>query len=174
MRSHFLVAILFLFQLPATHAEEPDKAEVKRLAEKIAKATRENDAETIVDYTYPGLVEFAGGRKAMIEITRQSLKLVKDDGAAIEKFEVEEPDEFYVEGKNTFAIARTELAMTVQGKTIGGKSFLLAISPDAGKTWTFLDGNGFQDKKLMNKILPKLPEKLVLPDPPEFKVIEEQ
>lgn len=42
-------------------------------------------------------------------------------------------------------------------------SYLLGISPDKGKTWTFVDGSGLQNEKARKAVLPALPDSLKLP-----------
>jgi hypothetical protein len=45
---------------------------------------------------------------------------------------------------------------------ISQKTFLIGISSDKGKTWTFI--NGDLDIKRVKSVFPNLPEKLKLPD----------
>lgn len=53
--------------------------------------------------------------------------------------------------------------MKVPGGRATAKSFLLGISTDKGKTWTFVDGNGIGDEKVKRKLLPNLPAEFKLP-----------
>ena len=174
MRRRIQTAMVLFLGLSTTYAAEPSKKEVKRLAEKVAKATIEGDAETIVDLSYPGLVKLIGGRKEMIEFTRAAIEQLRDEGDAFKKFEVKEPQTFYTEGANTFIVVPTRFEMMVSKKTVAGESYLLAISSDQGKTWTFLDGSGMHHKEFRKKILPKLPEKLILPELSKPMVIEDE
>lgn len=62
--------------------------------------------------------------------------------------------------------------MTAHGEDFVAKSYLLAISSDQGKTWTFMDGGNLVDPKMREKLVPNFPEKLKLPvieKPQQFK-----
>ncbi len=176
MRHFPLLSVLALLVVgfPMVHADEPAEAAVKAMADKIAKATIDGDAETVIDSTYPTLVELLGGRKSAIDFTKKSLEQMRNEGFTFDRFEASPPKKFYTEGKNTFAVLPTKMEMSSRKETILGESYLLGISSDGGKTWKFLDGSGMKDKALRKKILPKLPEKLVLPTLPKPKLVTKE
>jgi hypothetical protein len=62
------------------------------------------------------------------------------------------------------------LEMTASGGKIHQKSFVIGVSGDKGKTWTFVDA-GDKDRKALKQILTDLPEKHKLPEK-EKPVIE--
>jgi hypothetical protein len=101
------------------------------------------------------------------------MKQLKEKGFSFRSVEVSEPAEFVEEGKDTFVVVPTTTEMTAPGGKIVVKSYLLAISPDGGKAWTFVDGNGIDTAEKREKILPKLPEKLKLPEAQEPEFIKE-
>ena len=146
-------------------AEEPSKGEkVKKLAVSLADATKKNDVAGVVDHTYPAVIEFLGGREKAISRIDASMKQMKDNGIEVRSVDVGAPGEFLTEGKNTFVIIPTTTVMGFAKGSLKSKSYLLGISPDEGKTWTFLDGAGLQTPTYRDKVLPKLPEKLKLPE----------
>ncbi|WP_020470112.1 hypothetical protein [Zavarzinella formosa] len=150
--------------------ETSNAAEAKKLASLLAEATKAGDYAKVIDHTYPAAVEFAGGREKAISLIEAAMKKVKEDGIVIKEISVGEPGEFFTEGKNTFFVIPLKTVMTVPAGTVRSKSYLLGISPDDGKTWTFMDGVGLQNPLIWDKVLPKMPEKLQLPvrEKPEF------
>jgi len=68
-----------------------------------------------------------------------------------------------------FVLVPTKLEMATPTGTFLAKSYLLGISSDGRKTWTFVDGAGMQDEETRKQVLPKMPDKLKLPElqPPE-------
>jgi hypothetical protein len=88
---------------------------------------------------------------------------LKAQGIAFKSYNVGDPGEFMSEGNNTFVIVPTVLELTFTGGKAIGKSYLLGISSDEGKTWKFGDGAGLAKKESRDRILPKLPAKLKLP-----------
>jgi hypothetical protein len=154
--------------LPAGEPFKP--AAVKKLATEMVDATVRGDFAKVIDRTYPGLVQLLGGRNDAIAVIEKGMKQLKDKGIAIKEVKVGDPGEFISEGKDTYVVVPTVTEMSLPNGAIRMKSYLLGISPDAGKTWTFVDGAGMHRKEYRDKLFPKLPEKLKLPEKsdPEF------
>lgn len=78
-----------------------------------------------------------GGIDAASAATEKALQSVK-----ILEAESGDPGDIVTSGDNRFSVVPTTIRMQVQAKTVRVTGFLLAISEDAGKHWTFLDGEG--------------------------------
>jgi len=157
----------------AAPAAEPSKAEVKKLAIAMGDAMKTNDVGTILDHTYPALVEQMGGRKKALKTLKSMLKVMKARGIEFKKYELGDPEEFVTEGDNTFIVVSSVLEMASPMGTIRGRSFLLGISGDGGKTWKFADGAGVNRNGEADKVLPKLPAKLKLPPDSKPELVKE-
>jgi len=91
----------------------------------------------------------------------KSMKAVVSDPV----YNVAAPAPFQKEGAKLFAVVPTTLEMTIKNTgRVRSKGYLLGISEDHGKTWTFVDGSGLKTKEAREKALPELHEKLKLPD----------
>jgi hypothetical protein len=146
---------------------------VKKLAQELGAATLQGDFAKVIDHTYPTLVKQLGGREKAIETTEAMVKQMKAQGFTIKGYTIGEPGEFLTEGNNTFVVIPTKLEMVFARGKIIGKSYLLGISPDQGKTWKFADGAGIiKDKDLFSKLLPKLPTNLKLPEQEKPEIIK--
>ena len=156
--------IVSLKDFPKNGKEEAAiRKHVKKLAQEIGVATLKGDWAKVIDRTYPPVVAFMGGRKKAIKATEEGMDAIKAQGIKFKKFKIGEPGEFQFEDGNTFVVIPTDNEMTFPGGKIIGKGYLLGISSDGGKTWTFADGTGIANKNTREKVLPKLPANLKLP-----------
>lgn len=86
-------------------------------------------------------------------------------------YKVADANPFQKEGTKIYAVVPTTLEMTIKNAgRVRSKGYLLGISEDQGKTWTFIDGSGLKSKKERQKVLPEIHNKLKLPDwePPQI------
>jgi hypothetical protein len=155
-------------------ADDASKSAVVKKAVEIGEAIKKEDYAKVIDLTYPKVIELMGGREKMIATLETGMKQLKEQGFAFRSLEVGEPGEFLAEGKNTFVVVPTTTEMTVPGGKMTIKSYLLGISPDGGKAWTFVDGNGIGTPEKREMVLPKLPEKLELPEPQKPTLIKDK
>jgi hypothetical protein len=112
-----------------------------------------------------------GGRKKAIELAETALKEVKAKGITVKGVQIGEPGKQFTQGKHSFVVVPTVTEMTFPKGTLRKKSYRLGISADGGKTWTFVDGTGSKSQAIRDKVLPKLPEKLVLPQDEKHELI---
>jgi hypothetical protein len=168
-----IIGILFvsvMFSTTPKQDEAAQRAAVKKLAMELGDATMKGDSAKVIDHTYPGIIKESGGREKAIAGADSVQKLMKARGVTFKEFKVDEPGEFLTEGDNTFVVVPTAATLTSPMGTVRLKSYLLGISSDGGKTWTFADGAGVQKEEIRDRVLPKLPAKLKLPalGKPEF------
>jgi hypothetical protein len=156
---------------PTAQEKAPDRAaDVKRQAERTAKAVRDGDYETLVKMTYPGVVAAMGGREQMIAKTSKAMTEMKDQGFRILTYTVEAPSSFVTEGRTTFTVVPTAIEMTAPGGKLVVKSYLIGVSADDGAHWTFVDGSG--KAEVRKKLLPHMPAALKLPEPQQPSYIK--
>ncbi len=167
-----------LAQAPAREkakaAEDPRIASLRRAAEACGKAAIDNDWEKLVDYTHPKAVNTVGGRKPFIFLTKMTMKRLKDDGIEFKSFKLGEMTKPIKEGENLFSIVSKDVVLTIPGGKLLATSYMVGISSDDGKTWTFVDGNGLEDPKARPRLLPKYPAELKFPEIPEPTTIDEK
>lgn len=157
-----LVACLMAGSL-LTPSAELDPVAVKKLADAMGEATLKGEYARVVDYTYPPLVEKMGGREKLIAFLQTEMKKLKDQRIEIRSFKTGALSEFYTEGNFTFILVPTTTELTIPDGRVVLESYLLGISSNAGKTWSFMDGAGLELKE-QRELLPKLPAKLKLPE----------
>jgi hypothetical protein len=75
---------------------------------------------------------------------------------------VAEPSEPVQGGEKLFVVVPFELEMRIPNGKLRQRTFVIGISGDQGKTWTFLNDNG--DPKQRHMLVPNLPKALKLPE----------
>jgi len=155
---------------------DPQTEQIRKLAAENSAALTSGNYARLVELTYPKVVEMIGGRDKMIETLRKGTEDMKAHGNAILGAEVSEPKEVVPRGDKQFAIVPMITRMQVPEGTLHFKGFLIAISEDRGKTWTFIDGAGLvkepgKEKEKLAQVLPDFPPQLSLPTP-EQPVLE--
>jgi len=151
-------------------AAKPEAAVAKQKAAEVGQALLRGDYARVADLTYPKVVAELGGRDKMIATTDAGMKKMKAQGISFKSYAAKDPGAFLTEGGNTFTVVPTVIEMKISGGVLVSKSFLLGISPDGGKTWTFVDGSGARSPEAREKTLPKLPAALKVPpeEPSQF------
>jgi hypothetical protein len=177
--TRFALAIL-VATLPALAADPPKvkpedaKAAAKKVAEEIGAAMVKGDSSTLADGMFEPALKAMGGRKAIEKWMKDEREQMQASGMSFKSHSVGDPGELYSEGDYTFVIVPNTIEVSFAGGRGTQEEHLLGISSDAGKTWKFVDVSGVQDKKLRDKLLPKLPAKLELPERKPPKIVKEK
>lgn len=163
------ILLLTLIIVPAANVAGQQKstvdlARIKQGAGKVAKATMAGDWTTVADSTYGKVVEQMGGREKMLSDMKIVMTQLKEQGMAITSFNVGNPGEPVFDGGRIFSVIPVSLELSGQKGRLHSKGYLLAISEDKGKSWKYVDGSGMANKTIKEKIFPKLPAKLKLPE----------
>jgi hypothetical protein len=143
-------------------AEDKPERVVQKKALEAVEATKKEDFGKLADLAYPPLIEAAGGRAKLIAQHEAGVREMKARGFAIRSVKVGETAQVAADGDKRFAVVPFLMEMIAPEGILQVSSFLLGISPDKGKTWTFVDGVKANDEKV-KKLLPKLPASLKLP-----------
>jgi len=154
-------------------ADNPTKvAEVKKLVEALGDANIKGDYAKVIDLTYDGVVKILGGRAEAIKNVEAMSKGLSDKGITMKSFTVGIPGDFLTEGDNTFVIVPTTIELAIPGGKALIKAHQLGISIDSGKTWKFTDCAGLDNKAYRERVFPKLPAKLKLPEKSKPEIIK--
>lgn len=154
--------------LLAPTQDDPRLKTAEEQAQKCIDATISGDVEKLADLTHPKVIEKAGGREAMIEKVRKGMADLKDQGFNFDAGTVEAPKAIREADGKAYAVVPTTINISFDKGTLKAQSYLLGVSSDDGKTWTFLDGS--PGPEAIRKLLPDIPEALELPEKkdPEF------
>ena len=158
--------ILFplLMLIALSSSAQGEKEIIYAEAKKLADAILAGDFETVVDYTHPNLLEKMGGRQAMLQTLEVGLLQMEQNGLGFDQVEIGQPKKIYRTGEELFALVPQTLDMKAPDGRIRTKSHLLAISPDNGATWYFLDTAQLDNERAL-QLLPKFNPDLKIPTP---------
>jgi hypothetical protein len=153
-----------LLAVPARAQDKVDTTKVVEQAEIVKKAVLGGDFAKVVDLTHPKVVEVLGGKEKMVEQTKAIMKQIKDMGYEITSYTIDKPGEPVVDGKTAYVILPTKLGMKAPMAKVTSESYLLGMTTDGGKTWTFVDGAGLAQGPVREALMPTLPKALKLPE----------
>jgi hypothetical protein len=158
-----LSVVCLMLSLPtAAHSDDTDvKKTAKAKAEEIQTALVKGDLEKVADLTHPKVVTGLGGKEKMVARMKKEIEAMKGQGSAFKSAKILDPSEPITAGKELYIGIPFDLEMTVTGGRLLSRGFLVGVSSDGGKSWTFVDGVPGRDK--IKELLPNLPDALVFP-----------
>lgn len=135
---------------------------IKDQAEKMGQLLLKKDFKSFVKFTYPKIVEIAGGQDMMIQTIEKSLMEMETNGASFLSFTFGDPSKIIKEGNELQGTMPETIEMKVSNGRVVIKSTLIVVSTDQGKNWFFIDTS---DKEIqtMKKALPNLSGDLKIP-----------
>ena len=140
---------------------------IKKSANVCMNATTTGDYKTLLQYTYPPLValldSIAGGAGKGTKMIEQQIKTLEEQGVTIDSGIVGEPTPHVTAGKELIAVVPIAMYMSVNEMRIKQESYMIAVSRDAGKSWTFVNSSP-DDKKMMTILFPNWNPALELPE----------
>jgi hypothetical protein len=151
----------------ATHAGDAEmKAAAKAQANDCAQAYFRQDYDAFAAKMYPKLLEMSGGKENLIRTLQDGRKQMLAEGGDIRSATIGDVTQLKESHSQEFAIVPETLEISMREGTLTAESYMLGISDDGGKTWTFLDGAGVQKMgDSIRTILPNFPADLALPAP---------
>ncbi|HEK19815.1 MULTISPECIES: hypothetical protein [unclassified Mucilaginibacter] len=163
MRVRYIVAVAILVLFSFT-VRAQDNLLVKKLAGRFAKATFTADTKTVLSMSYPGLIKLSGGAEAMAKLINDRIEALRARGVIAFDGWVNAPGPFYKAGTQLLCLLPETVKMKVLNGVYISNSYLLAISNDKGKTWTFMDV-GNMPKNVLLRLLPDFNAALEIPAP---------
>jgi hypothetical protein len=157
------IAVLALCSLAFAQTDDPRIGLIKKGADSVGAAMVAGKYGVVLDLTYPAILELMGGREKALGYVEKQMNAMKDQGISIVAFTAGDPSEIKAGGSELFAAIPTVVEMKAPQMKITGKSFLVAISQDQGKSWFFADGANLTPE-IMKAMFPKFPPDLKLPE----------
>lgn len=155
--------ILLFIALPYA-AFAQDTTALKKQATRFANATFNSDHKLVIDLTYPKLVELSGGRDSMQKLIVERIASLKKQGVMSFEGSVGSPGPYIKAGSQIHCLIPEILYLNVFNGRFVTRSYLLAISDNKGKSWTFMDV-GKMPADVLHKLLPNYNDDLVIPTP---------
>ncbi len=135
---------------------------VQQEARKCVNALLTGNYEAFVAYNHPRVVTASGGKDAMVTMMKHGTEELRLQGTTIEDAKIGQPDKPQKIGDWLVSLVPEHIRMKVTGGHLDQDSYLLGISEDDGKHWTFTDV-GPMTKESFAESFPELAGKITLP-----------
>ena len=165
MKRNILILVMLLCSLPALKAQTQDLTmEMLKQAKDMSALFLAKDYEGFSKYTHPNVVKNMGGNKKMIATLKTSFKEIEDQGVVFTAINFATPSKMIAVGDEIQCTLPQMIEMKVPGGTLTANTTLIALSPDKGANWYFIDtaGNNLVN---MQQLVPTLSNELVIPPP---------
>lgn len=139
-----------------------DKKRIKEQAEVTAAALMQSDYETLLNHTYPVIIDMIGGREEMISVIENGRAEMEQQGISFESVTIGDPTETVEAGEEIHCLISQTLFLKVPKGRMKSESYLLAISQDNGAHWFFIDTVNLTMENIKD-IIPNYNLSLVLP-----------
>lgn len=157
-----LFRFLLLLLLPViTYGQ--DTTVLKKQANLMAQATFNGNRDEIIKYTYPRLITLSGGEEKFRTLIAERIESLKRQGVTDFNGKVGSPGPFYQAGDEIHCLLPEQIIIQTNNARYLSRSYMLGISNDGGKNWTFLDVGNMPADVLL-RILPNYNKALVIPE----------
>jgi hypothetical protein len=170
MVKNFFYYLFLLIGLFSLTAEAQVIEEIKTAGQIYAYAQINGDHEILLDFTYPMLIEKAGGRPAMKNILEQIQQTKIEKGQKLTLLEFGDNIQFTTNATEVHAIVPITTVTKVPGGTITSESNLIAVGTENRSNWYFIETTSINEQNI-SKLLSNWDHKLELPykKPPVYR-----
>jgi hypothetical protein len=168
--------IPFLLLTPVIlKAQVADPRSIARAeAEKMGKALVGKDYNTFLKTTPPLAIQHTeGGKEAMLQELKKQIEEMDANGVKILRAWPGQPSRLVDTAKELQCTIPQYMELKVDGGKVTSETTLIAMSPDKGKTWYFIDVAG-KPLSEFRELFPTLSSKLVIPAPKEPVFVEDK
>jgi hypothetical protein len=153
----FLFVAIFLSAQPTVYEKS-----LHSDAENMVRSLLEKNYEKFANYIYPGIIKIGGGKDKLIAATKKSYEDMAKDGFSIADVTLGEFSTILKSGTTLQAVIEEKLKIKFKQGHMVSKSYLIAVSEDGGKTWTFIDTSN-KTLEQVRQLFPLVSTKLVIP-----------
>lgn len=168
MINYLKTVLLVVFTFISLSLSSQTEQELKDLAIENAKtvstATIAMDFDTVLNYTYPSVLELMGGKEGAITLLKTQFDTMTAEGFVFEKADVKGIISFAKVKDEYHCILETFNQMKMPKMRITSKSFMFGIYDDYAKHWFFVEAKQLKNPAMRDMIFPDFYTTLELPD----------
>ena len=153
-----LLALVIWFVFFHQSATDP----VKQGADKYAHAILTGDFANAVALTQPHLVDLSGGKAKMISALTDQAAKFRDQNVGYDTITPGDPQSPQKIGAWTISLVPAQIVLKAPGGRLKAETFLLGMSDDDGKNWTYVSLSMTADQFF--QVYPELKGKFAFPD----------
>lgn len=129
---------------------------------KTAESFINSDFESIIDFTYPSIIEKAGGKAVALQKVKEDIDYLRRNNITYDSVSFGDPTTFVKAGDEIHTIIPETIFMRSPRGRLKSDSYVIAISKDNGKKWYFIDTAAIDSSNVKN-ILPNYNFELKIP-----------
>ncbi len=158
--------LLFLFScnLLFSQSNEALRESVLRDAKITSNATLNFDFKTVLEHTYPSVVELMGGEEKALELLKSTFEGMSSQGFIFEKADIINLSEIVFEQNQYRCYVEGYNQIKMPGMRIKSKSYLLGIYDNKHEKWWFIEAKQLKNAALIDQVLPDFNTNLKIPD----------
>ncbi len=157
MKSFYFVTIIFAMGACGVQYTAKKQAVI------MTQAITSNNYETTLKYTHPNVVKMVGGKKEFLDVLKTGTNEMKLMGNKYESIEIGKPSKTVKAANEIHCLIPETISMQLKDGKMKHKSYLLAVSNDKGKSWTFIETALITEESIY-QILPNYNKALVIPE----------
>lgn len=160
LKQVFLIKLLVFGFIGFANAQFSE--DIREAAQMYAQANLNEDYELLIDFTYPSVIEHAGGRDAYKKLLIQLNEIQKNRGMSLNEFIITDPLEHVKAGNEFHAIVPYRTVSKVKGGKLTSENTLIAVAAEGKEKWYFIETASLTERNLV-KVLPTWDNTLLLP-----------
>ncbi|WP_158856981.1 hypothetical protein [Lunatibacter salilacus] len=150
------------FYLWTTNVQAQIIDEIKTAGQIYAFAQMHGDQDILLDFTYPELIDKAGGPEAMKRILGQIHQTRINEGQTVKELEIKEPIVYSHVLDEIHALVPIVTTLKVPGGLMITPSTIIAVGTRQRENWYFIETTSI-DERNVKKVLPNWDNSLALP-----------
>lgn len=144
------------------YVDSTAKRNLQNQLTQMTQAFVSNDYETLLKFTYPAIIEKAGGLEKSLEQIKEDIEGLRTQGITFDSISIGQPTVFVEAGEEIHTLIPQTLFINVPRGTLMSESYLIAVTQDKGETWYFIDTAEI-DSNNVKKTLPNYNLELRIP-----------
>lgn len=138
-------------------------ATVQKDVERIVRATYDADAETVVGYAHPKVIELMGGTDNARVLLVTTLARMQHVGMKLESLEFPNPPRFIRGRSSTIVLVPTLVKVSGgSGRKAESRNFQAGVLEDGASQWTYVEGSKLNASNIQ-VFFPDVPQDIELP-----------
>jgi hypothetical protein len=135
---------------------------IQEAAQAYFNAKMCDDYETILGYTYPDVIEKAGGPENVKTALIQIQETQRRKGFALQQYKLNPPLQQSKVGEETHAIVPITTIARVPGGRVITDTHIIAVGTEENKRWYIIETTSLDDRNI-NKVLANWDETMLIP-----------
>jgi hypothetical protein len=150
-------------QAPVSSDFKVQSAAAKAQAQKMAQLLVAKKYAEFAAYVHPNIAKMSGGQAKMVAGLKDAMQGLEKQGMSITSVKIKDPISMLKTGTEFQAVIPQEFTLKVNTGTLQQTAYLIGISNDGGKKWTFIDtSNKTLDQ--IRQVIPSLSTKITIPE----------